>query len=180
MMVLAHDFCPRYTYDDYIKWEGRWELINGLAYAMTPTPSIQHQELCGKIFLELSRLLEDCQQCTVLLPVDWKIDEYTVIQPDNLVICNKEITEQYLTEPPAMVFEVLSPSTKQKDRIVKFKIYEEQGVKYYILVDVKGNFAEVYQLIAGKYSLAGEFRDEVYRFDIDVCKLDFDFSRLFS
>ena len=36
-----------YTYDDYIKWEGDWELIDGIAYAMAPSPLKTHQNLLG-------------------------------------------------------------------------------------------------------------------------------------
>jgi hypothetical protein len=40
---------PHYTYDDYVHWEGLWEIINGIPYAMSPTPTLRHQfiaELC--------------------------------------------------------------------------------------------------------------------------------------
>jgi hypothetical protein len=29
---------PHYTYEDYCKWEGRWELINGIPHTMSPAP----------------------------------------------------------------------------------------------------------------------------------------------
>lgn len=29
---------PHYTYQDYEKWEGDWELIRGIRYAMSPAP----------------------------------------------------------------------------------------------------------------------------------------------
>ncbi|KHF29799.1 hypothetical protein LR68_01584 [Anoxybacillus sp. BCO1] len=32
-----------YTYADYIQWEGQWELINGKAYNMSPSPTWEHQ-----------------------------------------------------------------------------------------------------------------------------------------
>jgi hypothetical protein len=34
-----------YTYDDYLLWEGKWELIKGLPMAMTPSPIINHQDI---------------------------------------------------------------------------------------------------------------------------------------
>ena len=30
-------------------WEGRWELIDGVAYDMTPAPSYEHQRISAKI-----------------------------------------------------------------------------------------------------------------------------------
>lgn len=34
---------PNYTYADYCNWEGRWEVIDGIPFAMSPSPSIRHQ-----------------------------------------------------------------------------------------------------------------------------------------
>ena len=44
-MALALSDLPHYTYDDYIQWEGQWELIDGIAYAMVPAPSVEHKIL---------------------------------------------------------------------------------------------------------------------------------------
>ena len=37
----------RYTYADYLLWDGneRWELIDGLSYNMSPAPSRKYQEI---------------------------------------------------------------------------------------------------------------------------------------
>ncbi|MCL1917186.1 MAG: Uma2 family endonuclease [Peptococcaceae bacterium] len=37
----------RYTYSDYCSWDNdeRWELIDGVPYAMTPAPSRFHQTI---------------------------------------------------------------------------------------------------------------------------------------
>lgn len=47
----------RLTYGDYLHWpEGeRWELIDGTAFAMTPSPSRRHQELLGEVFGQFER-----------------------------------------------------------------------------------------------------------------------------
>jgi|GEM_PF-3417321 len=39
---------PRYTYQDYEKWEGDWELIKGFSYSIAPAPTWQHQSFGGK------------------------------------------------------------------------------------------------------------------------------------
>jgi Uma2 family endonuclease len=79
------------------------------------------------------------------VPADWKINNSTRVQPDNLVVCEK--TEgQYLTKAPALIFEILSKSTATKDQNTKFCLYEEEGVKHYIIVDPKEQVAKVYQL----------------------------------
>jgi len=58
-------------------------------------------------------------------------------------------------------------STKKVDRNRKYNLFQEQGVKYYILVEPKGNFAEVYKLENGFYKLQGEFTNEIYKFNFD-------------
>ena len=46
---LTEEDLPHYTYEDYVQWEGRWELIKGIPYAMVPMPALRHQELCQNI-----------------------------------------------------------------------------------------------------------------------------------
>jgi hypothetical protein len=43
--ALRIEDLPHYTYDDYVQWEGNWEIINGIPYAMSPAPSKKHQQL---------------------------------------------------------------------------------------------------------------------------------------
>jgi len=38
---------PNYTYEDYLNWEGSWEIIDGIAYAMSPMPSTAHQKIAN-------------------------------------------------------------------------------------------------------------------------------------
>ena len=45
MGVLEIEGFPYYTYEEYRMWEGKWELIYGVAYAMSPAPMIKHQSI---------------------------------------------------------------------------------------------------------------------------------------
>jgi len=51
--TLKIEDLPHYTYDDYVQWEGRWEIINGIPYAMVPAPGRKHQRLSVKIAAQL-------------------------------------------------------------------------------------------------------------------------------
>lgn len=178
MGAIRVEDLPHYTYDDYKIWEGRWELIEGVPYAMAPSPTFEHQDISANIHIELKNLLKKCKHCSCILAVDWKISEEIVLCPDNSVVCNEIITD-FIETVPAIIFEVLSPSTKKKDRTIKYNIYQEQGVKYYILVDPKGSFAEIYRLENGYYRLQGELTNENYIFDLGACQIDFNFGNLF-
>jgi len=178
MGALRLQDLPHYTYDEYQLWEGKWELIGGIAYSMAPSPAFEHQNISAEIAFELKSILKQCKKCTPVLAVDWKIEDDTVVCPDNAVVCN-EIKTNFIEDTPTIIFEVLSPSTKKKDRTIKYNIFQEQGVKYYILVEPKGGFAEVYKLENGFYKLQGEFTDEIYSFELDDCKVAFNFDNIF-
>ncbi len=180
MLALKEDFLPHYTYDDYIIWDGDWELISGTPYAMSPAPSITHQEINSKITFQLYSKLQNCKNCKVLPEVDWKIDESTVVQPDNLVVCDLQNKKNYLDKRPEIIFEILSPSTKKKDRNLKFALYQEMLVPYYVMVDPFSMFAEVYKLYNGHYRLEEEFKDGTYAFELEVCPFSFSFADVFA
>lgn len=167
---------PHYSYEDYCLWEGRWELIFGVPYAMTPAPGISHQRVSQKIGTQLEEALRDCEFCHALLPIDWKISEETVVQPDNLVICYRPDSDKFLTRAPSLILEILSPATAAKDRGLKFEIYEREGVKYYCIVDLDNRVAKIYKLSEGRYVKQLDACDETFDFDLGKCLLGFDFS----
>lgn len=170
---------PRYTYDDYAKWQGDWELIDGIPYAMTPAPTVEHQRISQKIARYLDESLDHCKHCQALLPVDWKISEDTVVQPDNLVICYQP-QGSYLNKAPVVIFEVLSKSTAAKDQSAKFDIYQREGVKYYVMVDPWAQVAKVFKLESGKYSKVVDAENDKLEFDLGPCSIAFNFSRIWE
>ena len=181
-VALKSEDLPHYTYEDYIQWEGRWEMINGIPYAMTPAPSLKHQELSLEIAFQLKTLLKNCSPCKVLPPVDWQIDEDTVVQPDVLVVCGDSqiLRSEKLILPPVLVFEILSPSTARKDKILKYQLYQHAGVKYYCIIDPETLGAVVFLLHRDQYRQEGEFKEESMFFDIGPCRFSFDFGKIFA
>jgi len=171
---------PHYSYDDYVRWEGDWELIYGVAYAMSPAPMIEHQTISSNIAWQLKEVFANCHECKSLLPVDWKIAEDTIVQPDNLVICHKPTNKAYLTKAPKVIFEILSKSTAAKDKNLKYKLYQEEGVNYYIIVDPEEKVAKVYELKDGKYIKMCDASDEKVTFEVKECQksISFDFSKI--
>jgi Uma2 family endonuclease len=179
-VALRIEDLPHYIYDDYVQWEGRWEILEGIPYAMTPAPGLKHQRICTKIASQLDALLENCRKCEVLLPVDWQITEDTVVQPDILVVCGDKNDGVKLEKPPVLVFEVLSPATSRKDRGIKYRLYEEAGVKYYCIVDPETNSVEKYVLQEEKYREEKEFDRGFIYFDLGPCQIRFDFKKIFK
>ncbi len=153
-MGAQHLYLPHYTYEDYCQWEGRWELIDGIPIAMSPLPLPAHQRIGGRLFTLFDELLlEQCDDCIAYPPIDWKVKEDTVVQPDFLVVCgmSAEIKKPYLDFSPTLIAEILSPSSALKDRNAKFAIYESQQVKYYLILDINTKRLEVYELVNSQY-----------------------------
>ena len=180
--ALQIEDLPHYTYDDYQNWEGSWEIVRGIPFAMVPMPTIEHQDIAGRVYRHLSELLEDCPRCKVLLPVDWQISPDTVVQPDVLVVCgdSKNIKGQKLTIPPVLVFEVLSPATERKDRSLKYRLYESAGVRYYCIIDPKNRSAEIFKLGNHKYGKPKNEAEGTIPLDLGDCFIDLDFNKIFK
>jgi hypothetical protein len=49
MGAINIDELPHYTYDDYLLWQGDWELINGILYARIPAPTVEHQRISASV-----------------------------------------------------------------------------------------------------------------------------------
>lgn len=173
-MSLA--YVEHYSVDDYNLWKGDWELIEGMPYAMAPSPMVTHQSINGEIFAQLRDELDDCEECQALFEIDWEVCNDTVVRPDTLVICYEP--DEKLTKKPEIIFEVASPSTVTKDEKVKFEIYEREGVKYYILVYPETKVAKAYELKEGRYIKMGDFSDEKTSFSLSDCEIEFDFSKI--
>ncbi len=140
-------YLPHYTIEDYSRWEGQWELIQGMPYDMSPSPKRKHQQLSNIISTALTIALTEkdksCSDCEVYYEFDWIISEDTIVRPDVMVVCG-EFTDDFLKFPPTLVVEILSPATAMKDRSVKYDIYEQQKVKYYILLNPDNKTLKIY------------------------------------
>jgi Uma2 family endonuclease len=160
----------RYSWSDYLAWpEGeRYELIDGVAYAMSPAPRRRHQEISGEIFRQAANALSG-KPCRVYdapfdvkLSADQQDEAPTVVQPDITVTCDRsKLTEQGMTGPPDLVVEIVSPDSGLIDRRRKFDLYERFGVTEYWIVDQDESVVEVYQLDTDRsYRRSGVFGPE--------------------
>ena len=80
---------PYYTYEDYSLWEGRWELIEGIPYAMSLAPTPRHQWIVVNMVSELRAAIKKskCKHCKVYDFIDVKVEEDTILQPDASIVC---------------------------------------------------------------------------------------------
>jgi len=134
-MATAPRYEPHYSVADYLQWEGDWELWNGTAVAMSPSPLGPHERAAAKLVFQI----ESCLQaqgclCATYAGLDWIVSEDTVVRPDVMVVCGGQ-PGRHLERPPALAIEILSDATAEKDRTAKRILYERAGVGHYLLVD---------------------------------------------
>jgi len=156
-MTLPQVKHPGYTLTDWKGWEGRWELIHGIAYDMTPAPSLEHQLISSRLHAFLFNALEEAKSrsgggCTVLAaPLDVFLGD-AVVQPDLVVVCDPaKQSERGIEGAPDLVVEILSPRTAGKDVTRKRWLYEAAGVPEYLIVDPDERVAVLLRLEAGLY-----------------------------
>ncbi len=147
-----------YTYGDYRTWpdDERWELIDGVAWNMSPAPNRYHQELLTGFIVQIAAFLEGkpCEvypaPFDVLLPghADEAEDDITtVVQPDISVICDRDkLPEKGCTGAPDWTIEILSPYTSRKDMTIKYELYRRHGVREYWIADPGNRYVHVYLL----------------------------------
>ncbi len=180
-LALKKEYLPHYTYDEYCQWEGNWELIDGVPNAMSPQPTGKHQRIAGKLLIQFDEKLKQCSRCEVSLPVDWKISETLVIQPDLFVACFDFRNVKFISQTPVIVVEARAPSTREKDLHVKRNIYFKQGVKYYVIIDPENDSYKILQLAGTDYSEAQTGYDGTFTFSLDNdCQVKIDFAKIWT
>lgn len=179
-MNVAHKYLPHYTYEDYVQWEGRWELIDGIPYAMAPMPIPKHQWIASVLAAEFIAALKKGRcNCKVYQPLDYKLSNDTVFNPDLSVVC-KPITKKFLDFAPELVVEILSESTGMKDRNVKYPKYEAEGIPYYLMIDADTKTVEVYQLTGGSYQRQPLEQDKPFVFHSGGCSFEIVFDSIWD
>ena len=124
----------------------RYELLDG-ELAVTPAPTLVHQRMIRL----LVRLLEDYVEANGLgevfaSPADIEFSPQRLVQPDVLVIPlqgdGTRVGAWRDAQTLRLAVEVLSPATARRDRLTKRRIYMEEGVPEYWIVDLEARCVE--------------------------------------
>lgn len=132
----------------------RYELIDG-ALLVTPSPMHRHQSAVGELYVQL-RLGCPADLQVLLAPFDVVLADDTVVQPDLLVARRADFTERELPVAPLLAVEILSPSTRRIDLMLKRSRYEAAGCPSYWVVDPDVPSIIAWELRDGAYALVGE------------------------
>ena len=181
--AITNERWPRqghYTLKDYyaLPDQIRVELIDGVIYDMT-APRLIHQD----ILLQLAFAFKDCinrnnSDCKVrVAPIDVRLfsDDRNMFEPDIIITCDESKNNgDYYDGAPEMTIEILSPSTRRKDFLIKTRSYEQAGVREYWIVDTDKRLVWVYYFEEDVMPVIYSFDDEIpVRISDGKCTIDF-------
>ncbi len=159
-----------YAAEDYwgLPDDRRAELINGVLYDMAP-PSTQHQAIVAGMVADLTLHVRGRGgPCRVYgVPVAVRLNcgsnDESWVEPDVIVVCDPaKISDRGCEGAPDLAVEVVSPSSRQKDYLIKTLAYERAGVREYWIVDAACEQVAVYRFEAdGPHLTTYAFADAV-------------------
>lgn len=128
--------------DEFLAWAahqpGRYELFNGVVYAMTPE-RVVHAETKFAVAKARDAAVEQAGLTCWVLPdgMTVRVDDDTVYAPDALVYCGEQLAEDVVeVAQPVVTVDVLSPSTRHVDAAAKLAGYFNlPSVRHYLIID---------------------------------------------
>lgn len=152
------------SYEDFLKLreasDDKVEFIDHIVY-MTPAPAPLHQRICFKVAKILDGYVAD-KDCQMLQGVNIRfLDEQKRkigdVIPDVSVFCNYiDIDSAFIEDIPALIIEVVSPSTVYTDNIKKVDLYKRARVKEYWIIDPRSKCITVWNFISDEQMIYHE------------------------
>lgn len=150
------------TYEDLLALpddDKRHELIDGVHYVMS-SPRLRHQRVVRRLGLSIGNFVDATGSGEMFaVAVDVVLSPYDVVVPDLVFISEERrhlLQETNIPGPPDLVAEVLSPSTRHKDRLLKRRLFEREGVREYWIVDPEKDTVRVHLLTPGGYGAGAD------------------------
>ena len=156
-----------YTIYDYyaLPDDRRVELIDSVFYDMA-APTFLHQTLLTQMVIQLSvcAAKKNTGYHVIPAPYDIRLDKdlFTMVQPDILAFRGDPLEHNHHFEgAPEFVVEILSPSSRSKDMVLKFNKYQNAGVREFWVVDPKYRKVTVWSFDGDILSSDYGFQDRV-------------------
>lgn len=130
------------------------ELLDGVVVEMT-SPTLPHQDMLQGLN-QMMRAGRPAGWKVIFAPLDMYVSDTIVLQPDLLVGPRERFQRHGLEEPPSLVVEILSPSTRSRDLVRKFRWFREFGIEHVWFADPEEPSVAVWELTDGRYAQVGE------------------------
>jgi Uma2 family endonuclease len=142
----------------------RHEIIDG-EHRVSPTPVPYHQLVVGRLLVQLHLgIAEAGLGLVIVAPLTVQLGEHDILVPDISVLMTDRrhlLTPKKIKGAPNLLIEVLSRSTRRRDRGSKKQSCARNGVPEYWLVDPDEHEVEQWLLRGDDYELAGTFAELV-------------------
>ncbi|WP_017593315.1 Uma2 family endonuclease [Nocardiopsis potens] len=125
------------TVDDLVRTPDdgrRYELVGGRIDA-SPVPVFQHTRTCSRLLAHLARAAPDGREVLHRPGIDFNADRTHHRIPDLAVIRAEDAESPYLTRPPLLAVEIVSPESVIRDDHTKRREYAEFGIVAYRIVN---------------------------------------------
>jgi Uma2 family endonuclease len=145
------------TYDDFLLFPDdgkRHELIDG-EHFVSPSPNLRHQRVLARLHLLAGSFVIERRLGEVFFaPFDVLFSRHDVVEPDLLFVSNERkaiLTAANVKGAPDLVVEVLSPSNRRQDEVLKRSLYDRGGVDEYWIIDPEVETIKVFRREAGTF-----------------------------
>jgi Uma2 family endonuclease len=147
----------RHTPDD----GKRYEILEG-ELVVTDSPTTAHQQIVGNLFEVLRQAQRGGHGRAYIGPVDVVLhDTEAVVVPDVVFIAKDRLAivkEKAIIGAPDLIVEILSPSTRNRDLVLKLRQYANHGVRWYWVIDPDRREVRVFEWKDGAYEEHGVLR----------------------
>ena len=131
----------------------RVELVDGQLFYMA-TPGRKHQKILQFLAYELEFYIRKKGGACEVYPAPFAVylnkDSKTYLEPDVVVVCDQDkLDEKGCHGAPDLVMEIVSPSTRSRDYLLKLTRYQNAGVREYWIVDPERENVMVYDFAEG-------------------------------
>lgn len=143
-----------WDYSDYARLPddgNHYEVLDG-ELLVTPSPSPDHQNIMGRLYLLLLAYVERHRLGIVIQDVDLLFQTGQFLRPDLLVVPEASragITRRGIETAPSLVVEILSPTSSGIDLVKKPARYGDFGIPEYWVLDPEDKSAWVWRFAQG-------------------------------
>ena len=127
----------------------RVELIDG-CLVVSPSAGRAHNDVVMHLFRLLDRACPD-DVTIYCVPYDYRMPDDSELVPDITVARTTDLGPKRITAAPLLVVEVISPSSRWMDPVVKRAKYEAAGVPAYWIADPVAGRMTVLELEGSQY-----------------------------
>jgi Uma2 family endonuclease len=138
------------TYEDLVNLpeDGkRYEILDG-DLVVTASPITRHQRVSRNLEVAVHLHVRENGIGEVFdAPIDVLLDRHTIVVPDLVFVSTARsaiIQRHGIVGRPDLLVEILSPSTAERDRDTKAKLYARFGVDHYWIVDAENEVLQVH------------------------------------